>query len=110
MSDMAEVLAKMKALDAELAAVDKLIEQQRAEVVFFRIDLVEEKKLTEFLESVLHVPNSDNLITSAEEIVGLEEEGLKLALQELLDYMKKRRWLHEERNKLEGGPGHSLPQ
>jgi hypothetical protein len=107
---MVDQFTRMKALDAEEAALDMLITKQRDEVAFFRKDLVEEEQLADFLAKVLHVPNSDNLITSAEEIVGLDEEGLKLALQELLDYMKKRRRLHEERNKLEGGPGQSLPQ
>lgn len=119
--DLERKLRYKKKLEVQLIGVEDLIKQRKEEAKFFQGDLAEEGELFKLLKS-LHddeQAQGDHDITEDEErrlsmqaildstaleVIALEDEGLKLVMQELVEAMRERHRLNEEFRKLEIQP------
>ena len=116
--DLEIKLRLKKKLEMQKIEVEDLIKQRQEEAEFFQVDLAEEGNLLKLLQSLHdqeqvqgdHVATGDEegrlsmqaiLDSTAHEVIALENGGLKLIMQELVQALKERHRLNEELRQLE---------
>ena len=89
-------------LEAKLLANTVFVEQRKQEAKLFKEDLRAEEELFRLLQA----EHDDVEARCALEVIQLEDEGLKIALQELIEALKEEHKLRDEFRELEN----PLPQ